>query len=572
MPDAPRTPPYLAVVTGAPPPGPGERRAARRAPPAPPPLPDVSAFVLVDPQEPLVHSQISPNYLSLVNGTEDRVPVEALARFGDALLALVTAVEEAPTVTREDARFWTHLAVLLGGITNAVDRPIQYGSGWPRLVALLTLVDLERVLAGLHLPDIEPGSPRSAAMAAYLEAWEDFEDLVRLVVPAGTDTATLLAGQIEAYYRAHASVRPQAAMALHLIARVVVNRFPNAVGGQPSLAVYRNAMFGVPPGRQDVATQLLSELRGEVPVRAAIPLPPQPESGWGPMRRWLGLDRRDDRVPVVRIGVIGPSGAGKTALKRVLTESQSILDLGVAVNWNREPKRVRVGPTAEAVVLATGVTHLHAHGEVRVELIDTAGVEAERDTPDANYLAQVGVLDLLVLAVPPEAAWDPEVDSRLIGLANAAARVLRNRPVASVVLCYTMLDEVGLLPSSLGRMVTPRNAPALGRIQAELAAGKVQGFPARITRALGLDARIPYEPDREVVAEMVTRTADLWKNVLLSPAVRPPWSFNAYLTIAQPGVPGARLRPGLGAELILADFFGRVHQPSWPFWQGANRG
>lgn len=550
-------------------------RARARAPSS---LPDVSFFVIVDPDDPWEHSAVSPEFFELVNVGDDWVPVEAMRNFGTALLELVRRIEEVDDTLRERSELWVRLAVLLGGVqTAAAPRVGEPPGRLGRLIAYTALVGLERATAGLRVPLVSAEDPLAESISAYQEVWEECRELAEGL--AGGDgrkarrdgLGALLVAEVEDFYRCRAVVSPAAAIGLYMLVRILRQQYPSEIGCQPRLAVYRNAMEGA-EASGDLALRLLTELkRGTEPPPMSLPSPPQ--SAGARLAALTGLGRRG-RTMVVRIAVIGPPAGGKTVMKKVLTQRQHLVEVGATIVWERDPRRARLGPTVEAVVLATGSTRLEAHGEVRVELIDTAGIEVQKDNPDASFLDETSVLDLLILTVPPSTVWGPDPEGELLAMGAAAARVLRHRPCASVAIAYTKLDEVGIAPSSLGRLLDAQTARTLAPLQRDLGRRGEQDFPARLVGALGLDRRFPVEAEREVVKQMLLRTASLWKNVLVSAEVQPPWSFNAYLCVAQSGIPApeCQLRPGVGADLILRDFFARVHQPTWPFWvEGGSR-
>ena len=273
---------------------------------------------------------------------------------------------------------------------------------------------------------------------------------------------------------------------------------------------------------------------------------------------------------IVRIGVVGPPTTGKTFLMKHITEDAHALDFGIAVHFgstiHRLPKQP--GPTGQYTVELAAQVFPEAHGAVDVHFVDTMGGEVLSPTPSEEFLDAMRCLDLLVIALDPETLYGPDVERRLMMLGERARLVLRNRPCASIALVYTKCDEYALPYDRMGRLLTTDHAPSMAALRRTLNRRGTRGSTERVLEAMALQRRFPEPDQHAIVEDLVRRSAPLWVQVGCADA-DVPWQLNGYLTAGVPGLArGERaLQHGVGFDQCLRDFFGRVHQPWWPFWQ-----
>lgn len=297
---------------------------------------------------------------------------------------------------------------------------------------------------------------------------------------------------------------------------------------------------------------------------------------WGRLQKLFG---RRKTKHIVRIGIIGQPGSGKTRLLANLVLDRDELDVGVGINWQAEAlhRLMEQSPTYEPTVLLEGTFMLRRLRGVSIPIqcIDTmGGLTIDRPTsatfsPEQreNFRSALRALDLLVLVVDPDLVFSDDSQVKQANLSEHVSVVLGERSITSLALVYSKVDAYGIQYGSCGRLLGPGHRKPLSnltrRLQGEIASSR----SGAIVPALALNQRFPDPAEQAIAEEVLGRTEGLWRSILLhGPAV--PWQFNAYFVAGEPALPPEvrKVQHGVGFDEALNDFFGRVKQRWWPFW------
>lgn len=498
------------------------------------------------------------------------VPAHTFDALDRALTRLEREVEADAGRLGEDTRGWARLAGFMDSLRKGVEdaRP---GPELSRLLGLTTFVIADATLQHVRAEGL--------AAAPFVAAWERWTESADRLFPRQHDLPVALCRQLEAAARGWSKQSAVNAVATLQLCRLVFERFPAAVGAQPTLAVWRNAWqdpdgTGIRLEDADAVMRLLLAWRRRLTPRwralSADPgLRPEP---------WLGrtldglLGRTPRRVPVCRVMFAGPPGCGKTRLHAAIVRDSERFDMPAHVAWDPsawETVDMRLGNVAP-VTTSHGQLVLPAHREhpvVDLDVTDTAGEQSYLVRPADDWLDARSTTDLLVIVLSPEMLFGPHVEQRLSNLSLHARHVLKARPKASITLVFSKTDEVGVNPLFHGRLLDEQHAEPLRRVRRAAQSGGGRSVGAQILAALGLERRIPDPLQREAVSRLLERSAPLWADILVQPGMCAPWSFNAYLAAAESGLlDAAEPAYSVGACDVLADAIGRWRNPSWPFW------
>lgn len=297
---------------------------------------------------------------------------------------------------------------------------------------------------------------------------------------------------------------------------------------------------------------------------------------------WAGLVRMfygRQIKHVVRMGIIGQPGSGKTRLLANLVLDRDKIDVGATINWQAEAHRVlrEHSPTYEPTVLLEGTFYLHRLRGVPVpfQFVDTmGGLTIDRpnsptfsDEQRSAFRDALRMLDVLVLVVDPDLVFADDTDVLQANLAQHVSVVLANRAITSVALVYTKADAYGIQYGSCGRLLDISHQKRLASLATRLQGRNVSSTSGPLAPSLRLERRFPRPSERAVVEDLVNRTESLWRSILLhGPHV--PWQFNAYVVAGEPALPEdvRKVQHGVGFDLVVRDFLARVKQPWWPFW------
>jgi hypothetical protein len=286
---------------------------------------------------------------------------------------------------------------------------------------------------------------------------------------------------------------------------------------------------------------------------------------------------------IIRMGIIGQPGSGKTRLLANLVLDRDRLDVGVGINWQAEAlhRLLEQTPTYEPTVLLEGTLLLrHLPGiSIPFQAIDTMGGltidRANSTTFSADqrkaFHTALRSLDLLALVIDPDLVFSENSKVLQANLSEHVSVVLKNRDVASVILLYTKADSYGMQYASTGRLLNMSHVASLERLT-----GKLQGaddsMANGIVPLLNLARRFPVEAERKVAEDVIARTEHIWRSILLhGPKI--PWQFNAYFVAGEPALPKEhrKVEHGVGVDVAINDFLGRIKQPWWPFWDAPEK-
>lgn len=502
------------------------------------------------------------------------VPAHAFGALHAALLAVEANLEPEAEQRAGDDSFWARLARFVQGTLGGVIEAERRG-GLDRLVALSAYVIVDNVLKDVRVL----GGGQAAGAGAYLEAWNRWTDAARTLLPHDQALPAALCREVERAARSWARESAVAAVGAIQVCRLLFPRFPAAVGSQPTLALWRNVWSdpdgcAIPLEAADPALRLLLSWRRRLRPRwralASDPdLQPEPLLD-RTLRGLLGTPVR--RVPVCRVMLAGPPGCGKTRLHAAMVRDSDRFEMPTRIAW--DPDAWDVVDARDGNIAPTTTSHgqmvLPAHREfpgVDLDLTDTAGEQTYLRRPAESWLAARSTTDHLVIVLSPEILWDPQVGNRLANLSLHARSVLKARPRATISLVFSKMDETGLNPLFLGRLLDESHAATLLRLRRAAASRGGSAPGLQMIAALDLARRIPDAAQREVVTRLLERSAPLWADILVQPQVRPPWSFNAYLAAAEPGLADDPAdAPSVGACEVLADAICRWRSPHWPFW------
>jgi GTPase SAR1 family protein len=286
---------------------------------------------------------------------------------------------------------------------------------------------------------------------------------------------------------------------------------------------------------------------------------------------------------IIRVGIIGQPGSGKTRMIENLVRDRDRLNVGVGVNWRADAfydvkdRKPTYRPT---VKLQGSVSFHHLPGlNIPVQIIDTMGGLTVAKPGEDTFTAEqkqrfqdaLRMLDMLVLVVDPDTVFSDNSEVLQAHLAEHVSTVLSNRPFASVVLAYTKCDAYGIQYSSTGRLLQAEDRASLMQLANSLRGAAPLDTTLSIPGLIDIDRRFTDPAEADLVRELLRRTEQLWRSVLQH-APEIPWQFNAYLVAADPALPKdarPKVSHGVGFDVAMNDFFGRVKQPWWPYWDAA---